>query len=70
MSELVIDATWKLPEGHESVGAYATLTEATLHARHLVEKDRAHAFYMMDKRGAAEVIRYPRVKPSHPGNIR
>ncbi len=59
-SGMIVDASWKLPEGHKSVGAYVTLTEATLHARRLAAKDRSWAYYVMDKRGAAEVIRFPR----------
>ena len=60
VSELVIDATWKLPEGHESVRVYSNKREAEACAKWLAAKYRDWLYYIMDKRGAAEVIRYPR----------
>ena len=59
---MIIDASWKLPEGHESVGAYATEDEARHHAQmDLVKRaDGKFAYYLSSKRGAWEVIRYPR----------
>ena len=49
-------ATWNLPQGHTSVGAFATVEEAQNAARARVGDGAA--YYVMDKRGAWEVIRY------------
>ncbi|QOT71920.1 hypothetical protein H5V43_01715 [Sphingobium fuliginis] len=58
---MIIPATWKLPEGHFSVAAFATAEEARQHVQmDLVNRaDGKFAFYLTDKRGAWEVIRYP-----------
>lgn len=52
-----IDATWKLPEGHESVGAYVHQNEAVQAAQEMAFGEDGR-FYIMDKRGAWEIIRY------------
>lgn len=61
MSEGIREATWRLPEGHESVGAFASREEAHTAAQGMV---RSHhppgwTFYISSKRGAWEVIRQP-----------
>lgn len=54
-------ATWRLPEGHESVGAYATQKDATAAAQEMARTIDYYRWclYIMDKRGAWEIIRFP-----------
>ena len=58
---MITPASWKLPEGHQSVAAFATEAEARKHAQmDLVNRaDGKFAYYLTDKRGAWEVVRYP-----------
>ncbi len=53
-------ATWKLPEGHEAMAAFATVEEAQDCARGLYGTlgGMNWRYYVMDKRGAWEVIRH------------
>ena len=57
---MITPASWKLPKGHQSVAAYTTEPEARRHAQmDLVNRaDGKFAYYLTDKRGAWEVIRY------------
>jgi hypothetical protein len=57
---VIEEAKWTLPFGHESVGAFVTQEEAAACARSVMHLNAEWAFYLSDKRGAWEVIRYPR----------
>lgn len=58
---MIVPATWKLPEGHQSIAAFASEDEARCHAQMAVvnRDDGKFAYYLSNKRGAWEVIRYP-----------
>lgn len=53
-----IPASATLPDGHKSIAVFATEDEAVSYARELLRRDHSHRYYLMDKRGAWEVIRY------------
>jgi len=57
---MITEANWKLPDGHESVAAFASLHEAEAEARSLLRAggNGERRFYITNKRGAFEVIRY------------
>lgn len=58
------EANWRLPEGHESVGAFATKMEAQAEGQRLVQAGCApYVLYLSDKRGAWEVIRFVPTAP-------
>jgi hypothetical protein len=57
MSESVRASTWRLPEGHEAVSAWATQEEAEIDARRRIAfAGRGLLYYITDKRGSWEVI--------------
>lgn len=57
---MIEEATWELPEGHERLSAFASLEEAQNDARQRIRADSSFFYYLSDKRGAFEVIRYRR----------
>lgn len=55
---MISDATYRLPDGHSSAGAFATQAEARQVGNFLIQRARKGVtYYLMDKRGAWEIIR-------------
>jgi len=66
MDSPIIPCTWNLPEGHESVAAFATAMEALDHGQQLVRDGAPGKFYITDRRGAYELIRHQVSTPDSP----